>query len=388
MRRVVALTTAVLVAGVAVPALGATVPTGSATTLLDAEPLCGATPGTSTSDDGVLTIGTYNLLHSQSEEDDKTLGSRLPLAADAVTASGADVVGLQEVVKNEQFDAGNEFPQKHGNVAERLASELTQRTDETWHWCWVLSNPHFPGEPDLEPGGGGGPLTEAMVAGSEAVLRGDFRIGEALVSRLPIVEARSRRYAPRSYEAALCVPPDPINCNLAAVFDSRQLLWARIDAGSAGEFDMFTTHIAHGLTAASDVTKRIQVETALQYIAEWSDPATPDFFVGDFNSEPGSDRHQAVLDAGFVDSYLASGAPECTAADRSGCTSNQDTLTGDDASTTTRRIDYVFARSCGIASGGSAVLGDSPELQTEGEFADQYLWPSDHFGVASETTCG
>lgn len=47
---------------------------------------------------------------------------------------------------------------------------------------------------------------------------------------------------------------------------------------------MFTTHLAHHLTEVSQATKRAQLELSLHTIDEWADPASPTFFVGDFNS--------------------------------------------------------------------------------------------------------
>lgn len=375
-----------LAAGLAIPGAGASA--SDPVPLVDGTPVCGEAtpaPGAPTPvDDGVLKVATYNVLHSLEVDADKTLGARLELAADALHAAGTDVVGAQEVVKNPPADTQGEFPQKHGRVAERLAQELADRSGDTWSWCWSQSNPHFPGEPDLQPGGGGGPLSEAIVEGGRTVLRGEFREGLAILSRFPIAAARFRRLPPRSYEAPFCVPPDPFNCNLAGFFDSRQLLWARID-GPGGAFDMFTTHIAHGLTPLSDTTKLAQVKAALAYIQEWSDPATPDFFVGDLNSAPSTDRHAAVLEAGFGDTYADSGGPVCGSAGTAGCTSDQQMLTPTSASTVTSRIDYVFERGCTTTA--SLVFGTNAQFQTTGEFAGQWLWPSDHLGVVSSVTC-
>lgn len=403
MRRALAIATTLLVAGIFVPVAGASDPDTSGTPLVDGEPECGTEAGAAPADDGVLKIATYNLLHSQSVIDDETLEARLDLAADAVAASGADVVGAQEVVKNgDEVDSEKDpFPQNHGHVAKRLARELAERTGDSWNWCWFQSNPHFPGEPDVQSGGGG-PLTEAMVEGGKDFLRGEFRIGEAIITRLPIEAARARRLPPRSYEAALCteVPPDPFNCNLAAFFDSRVLLWGRLDAGSLGEFDMFTTHIAHQLTDVSSTTKRIQINAALQYIEEWRDPQTPDFFVGDFNSTPDTDRFGDVLAAGFTDTYgdaVSQGlAVECGQHNNEtqqwqGCTSNQEIITEGNPPTLTvsRRIDHVFARGgtgCALSVDGSEIFGTNTE-KFDPPDDKRWLWPSDHLGVVSEVSC-
>ena len=94
---------------------------------MDAVPLCGVAPPAGAPerpDDGALRIVTLNVLHSETDDGDASLGARLPLLADAIVAAGADVVGAQEVTRNLTFDAAAEAPQRHGLVAERLASAV------------------------------------------------------------------------------------------------------------------------------------------------------------------------------------------------------------------------------------------------------------------------
>jgi endonuclease/exonuclease/phosphatase family metal-dependent hydrolase len=324
---------------------------------------------------GNLRVGSFNILHAQNEEDASDVTRRLPQVLDAMAAADAHVWGLQEVTNNTE----------HGRVAELVAEGLAERTGRAWTWCWFLSNPHAPGEPDLNVGGGG-PLSDLMATQASFPEAGDFREGLAIVTSLEVTEARSRRLTPRAYEAPLCVPPDPLGCNLAAAFDSRQVLWARIDAGPIGGIDMFTTHLAHGLTAASDTTKRVQVEMALAAIDEWATPdALPDVFVGDFNSTSADDRYATVVDSGFVDTYRAAGNPECDPVTHAGCTSSQRPLTTTSEPTTTSRIDFVFARPgwCGLRTTGAAVVGTNAVQQEDG----RWLWPSDHLGVVSSLRC-
>lgn len=390
MRRAVALMTAVLVAGLlataAVPVLADDHPDTSGITGVDARPECGVAgaglPATLASGEAPV-VGTYNVLHSQGEDDDADVSDRFDQVVDALVTGEADVYGLQEVTKDSE----------HGHVAELVAQALAETTGERWEWCWVLSNPHFPGTPDVNEGGGN-PVDDLMAEFSKFPEDGDFRVGEAIVTRLDITRARARRYQQRSYEAALCVPPDPIGCNLAAVFDSRQLLWGRIDAGDAGEFDMFTTHIAHHLTEASPATKRVQINLALRYIDEWAAPdALPDYFVGDFNTMPGEPRFQDVLDAGFHDTYADTGATECGQHPRhawQGCTSSQQVLTDGTppTPTVTRRIDHVFARpgTCGLSSEAAQIIGTNAE-KIDPPHDTRWRWPSDHLGVVTRTTC-
>lgn len=389
MNRLVPALFVVVVALVAptVPAADAQLGPAEAIPVADGSPDCGAVPvagGPVVADDGVLKVSSYNVLHSDTDEGDVTLAARLGLAADTLVASGVDVVGMQEVTRNINFDGGPdnaEYPQKHGYVAQRFAQALSERTGATWHWCFFRSNPHVPGTPDIQQGGGN-PLDDAAAAMANFPDEGDFSEGLAIVSRFPIEDARSRRLAPRSYEAAACFPPDPLGCNLPGVFDSRQVLWARIGAPGS-DVDLFNTHIAHGLTPLSDATKLAQIHQILAVIEMWSDPATPDFFTGDFNSEPDSLRIETVRDAGFTDSYAASGATECGTGTESwqGCTGDQQVFTADPTPTASERIDYVFARGCD--TDGSEVIGTNPALQSNGS----WLWPSDHLGITSTFDC-
>jgi endonuclease/exonuclease/phosphatase family metal-dependent hydrolase len=347
--------------------------------LVDGTPMCGEEgdgPVARVQRKGQLRVGSFNILHAQSEEDESNVTKRLPQVLDAMQAADAHVWGLQEVTSNTE----------HGRVAQLIAQGLAERTGRTWSWCWFLSNPHVPGEPDTAVGGGG-PLSDQMAAMASFPEAGDFREGLAIVTSLDLTEARSRRLAPRTYEAPLCVPPDPFACNFAAAFDSRQVLWARVDAGPAGGLDLFTTHLAHGLTALSDTTKRIQVEQALMTIDEWSTPdALPDLFVGDFNSTSADDRYATVIDSGFVDTYLAAGGRECDPTTHTGCTSSQREVTDEPVPTTTSRIDFVFARpgACGLRSTGAQIIGTNAVQQPSG----QWLWPSDHLGLVTGLRCG
>lgn len=384
MRRLVALISTLLVSGIAVPALAGEHPDTAGIPGLDARPECGVEgtgAPTSLGAAEVPVVGTYNILHSQGENDDADVTDRFDQVVDALVEGGADVYGLQEVTKDSE----------HGHVARRIAEALASATGDRWEWCWVLSNPHFPGTPDVNEGGGN-PIDDLMAQFSKFPDEGDFRVGEAIVTRLDITAARARRYQQRSYEAALCLPPDPINCNLAAVFDSRQLLWGRIDAGDAGAFDMFTTHIAHHLTEASPTTKRVQINLALRYIDEWATAdALPDYFVGDFNTTPHDDRFQDVLDAGFHDTYTDAGATECGQHPQhawQGCTSSQEEITPARTLTVTSRIDHVFARpgACGLEVTGAEIIGTNAE-KIDPPHDTRWRWPSDHLGVVSTTTC-
>ena len=166
-----------------------------------------------------------------------------------------------------------------------------------------------------------------------------------------------KRLSLRMHEAAYCDEIDPTGCQFAVVFDSRVVMHAVILAPT-GPVDLYTTHLAHGVTSESDSTKARQIAEGLAHIASTEDPSTPTFFVGDFNTEasgePDSTRYGLIVGAGFTDTYQA--AAEVDESDPAG-TSSQDVV-GPDL-TVDRTIDYVFARnlgSFGIAFGD--IIGD------------------------------
>lgn len=384
----------------ALAVLAALLPTRAADALLtftvgtqmtDGVPLCGVaqTPGrVLPPDDGVLKISTFNVLHSETDEGDLSMAERLPLIADAIVASGADIVGAQEVAQNVVFDAKQEYPQKHGLVAQRIATLLHARTGESWSWCFSRSNPHVPLTPDLNVGGGN-PLDDQAAAMGNFPESGDFAEGLAIFSRYPIAKSRFRRMLPRSYEAAACVSANPL-CAPTAAFDSRQVLWARVHT-PRGSVDLFTTHLAHGITALSPVTQQLQVRQAVAVAKKWAAvDALPDFLVGDFNSGPDSATIRTAAAGGFVDTYRVGGGPECRAAGAVSCSGGPNDGEEVYSKTNTRpmrgRIDFVLARAprgCALRVPDSRRMADIPTRRADGRF----IWPSDHYAFVSTVAC-
>jgi endonuclease/exonuclease/phosphatase family metal-dependent hydrolase len=355
----------------------------------DGTPLCGASRGRSAGDDGALRVVDYNMLHSDTDEGDKSLGERLPLLADAIAAANPDVIGLEEVTQNLHYDAAHEYPQKHGLVVARLAGLLTARTGETWNWCFSHSNPHVPMTPDFGTGGGN-PLDDQAAQKGNFPADSDFAEGVAIVSRYPIVKSRFRRDLPRSYEAAFCLNADPF-CRLDATFDYRQVLFARV-ATPQGGLDMFVTHLAHGITPLSTFTKQLQARQAVAVVRKWAnahDPI-PDILVGDFNSTPDSAALGVTAAGGFVDSYRISGSPECRVVGGPGCSGDppegDETYTKTPSRRMTERIDYILARppaGCALRVPDSRMIGNVPTRRTDG----RYVWASDHNGFVSQISC-
>lgn len=334
-----------------------------------------------------LRVGTYNVLHTQDKDGNPTAKQRVGMLADAIERSGADALGLQEVAKSanlRSMDTDGDDGMT-GLVVELLAQDLALWSGNDWHWCWFASNAHVPYEPEPTAGGGGGPLTEIAVlaAGQQTGNGEEFREGVALLSRYPIVSPSVKRLSLRMHEAAFCDEIDPVGCQFAVVFDSRVIMHGVID-GPLGPVDLYTTHIANGVTDQSDDTKARHIQEGLDHIAATEKPNTPTFYVGDYNTERDAEpssahtvRYSSVIDAGYIDTYVAAalrdpGDPEGT--------SSQDVV--GPGLTVKRTIDFVFARNlirCQVTFGD--IIGDVPADRTDKPGTT--VWPSDHLGVVT-----
>jgi endonuclease/exonuclease/phosphatase family metal-dependent hydrolase len=379
---------AITAAVLAVPLLGAA---DAETPALLNRPLCGiATGAKAASPKATLRVATFNVLHGLEESptypSHSTFDARLELAVKEVVRNGIDLVGLQEA-----SETAGAVGHTDGNSVQRLATRLAAVTRVTWHWCWHLSNPHFPLEPDIQPGGGG-PVSDFMAANASSNY-GSFKEGAAVLSRYPIVASEARRLPLRlPAEYVLCPPAEIPNCNLTTIFDHRIAIWARVDT-PGGVTDIVATHFAHHLTPLSEASKFQHAVAVVafseQMTRQHGEPARR-FITCDCNlttdqQPPGIGF---ITAAGWTDTY-AFAHPESACApgqDTSGCTTDQDIVTETPEPTTTGRIDYVFARggSCVLSVAGSERIADNPALQDDGT----YLWPSDHLGVATDIALG
>jgi endonuclease/exonuclease/phosphatase family metal-dependent hydrolase len=135
----------------------------------------------------------------------------------------------------------------------------------------------------------------------------------------------------------------------------------------------------------------------------------PAVIVGDFNAEPFSFEYDQMIDAGWMDPYLAAGNPECVPATGIGCTSGREDEDLSDleasALNVDRRIDYVFLIPTGPASTCNGTLDSSADTDGDGTatrlFADDpnpfsvscgplpdpICWVSDHTGVQADINC-
>jgi endonuclease/exonuclease/phosphatase family metal-dependent hydrolase len=334
-----------------------------------------------------LRIATFNVLHGLEESpaypSHSTFDDRLELAVQAVARAGIDVVGMQEVSETEGAVAHTD-----GNAAERMATRLAAVTRVTWHWCWHLSNPHFPVEPDIAVGGGG-PVSDFMATMAPGGNYASFKEGAAVLSRYPILAAEGRRLPLRLPIEYVACPPDEIpDCNLTAIFDHRIALWARVDT-PGGATDIIATHLSHGITQFSDASAFVQAAALIELAQEQTlrhGEAARRILVCDCNATP-TDQPPVIdliTGAGWLDSYVAvNGTDHCAPpADTAGCTSDQDILAP--APTTTSRIDYVFYQP-GTCDG--RLLRSRRYADKPGRTATHpYLFPSDHLAIWTDVS--
>jgi endonuclease/exonuclease/phosphatase family metal-dependent hydrolase len=352
-------------------------------------PECGTAAGTTNAGPkSTLRVATFNVLHGLEETPayptHSTLDARLELASQAIASSQIDLLGMQEVSKTEGAKMHTS-----GLVVEQMAERLAQITSESWHWCWTLSNPHFPLEPDIYVGGGG-PISD-VIASQASSNYSSFKEGSAVLSRYPITDSESRRLPLRLPVEYVACPPDEIpDCNLTTIFDHRIAMWARV-ATPGGPTDIVTAHFAHHLTQFSEASKFQHAVAVVAFSEEETlrhgEPArrflTCDCNLTTEDSPPGI---QFITDHGWTDSYVTQNPNSRCAppADTSACTSDQDILAA--ASTTTARIDYVFARggTCPMTLGASQKFADVPSAVP----GHPYLWPSDHHAVWTDVATG
>jgi len=352
-------------------------------------PLCqteAGDPDAASNDGPELRVGTYNVLHTQDPDGNPTAPQRIGMLADAIEQSGADALGLQEVAKSANLaDLDTDDDGVDGLMVELIAQRLASTSSDAWSWCWFASNVHVPLEPEPNAGGGGGPLTElATFGGGQQTGNGnEFREGVAILSRYPIASPTVKRLSLRTHEAAFCEDVDPLGCQFAVAFDSRVIMHGVIEAPS-GPVDLYTSHLAHGVTSESDDTKARQIREGLEHIAATEDPTTPTFFVGDFNTdatvEPDAARYATVIAAGFTDSYAAASAHDLN--DPAG-TSSQNVVS--ESLEVDHTIDYIFVKRLGCGATYGDIIGDTRATRTD---APGYVWPSDHMGVVTTFGCG
>jgi endonuclease/exonuclease/phosphatase family metal-dependent hydrolase len=159
-------------------------------------------------------VATFNLLSGRGVPDGT---SRVDDLRAAAAALDADVVGLQEVDRNQERSGGTD---QTGCVAEALGA------------AWSRFVPAVVGT----PGAGWSPST----ADDGAHVDGPS-YGVALVSRLPVLSWRVRRFGPAPFGLPLIVPGSR---GLTSVADEPRVALAAVIEGPAGPFTVVTAHLS------------------------------------------------------------------------------------------------------------------------------------------------
>jgi endonuclease/exonuclease/phosphatase family metal-dependent hydrolase len=234
-----------------------------------------------------LTLITFNIWHDQGD-----WAARLPLLVAVIRAEDPDVIGLQEVLE----DAAVGLPNQAQTIADALGGYSVH---------FVSTDPE------------GAPR----------------RYGNALLSRLPVTEADSRKLQPLD--------------------DYRTAIRIRVSLGGR-EVDVVNTHLAWQADAAA--VRARQIADLMAWIPR---DGAPLIVMGDFNAVP-EDAGLAALTGPRFFSALPRGAAETTLNPGRGHP--------------LRVIDHIFAESAHFAAVRASVIGSIP---VDGEY------PSDHFGVAA-----
>ena len=238
-----------------------------------------------------LGVATFNIWHDAGGQ----WPTRLPLLTEALRAAEADVIALQEVLE----DARKGLP----NQADTIARELGY---PEVHFVAV--------EPEGSP----------------------KRYGNAILTRLPVIEVARR--------------------NLAPLSDSRTAIRVRVRT-DAGPVDIIGTHLAWEPHAAA-----VRAEQLADLLAWLPKDGVPIVVMGDFNA-PLDDPGLAAMGPPRFETALPHGAAETTLNAERGHKP--------------RVIDHIFADRSAFAVADARVIGDQP---VDGEY------PSDHFGVVARLT--
>jgi endonuclease/exonuclease/phosphatase family metal-dependent hydrolase len=227
--------------------------------------------------------------------------SQLGTVATAIAASGADIVGLQEVDRFWDRSAGVDQP---AELAAALGFELGYGAN------WLPSG-GAPGE-------------------------GVPQYGTAILSRWPIVAIEN---------VLASTPPG---------WEPRGLLVATIRLPGDHDLRVINTHLQVDRQGESASDQRAaQLELALRIAASRE---TPCLITGDLNATPGSEELARVeaADSGFIDCWpsLHSGEPGYT-------------IPASPVAAPERRIDYIFASAALRVTGSAVLVTDQTRLASD-----------------------
>ena len=181
----------------------------------------------------------------------------------------------------------------------------------------------------------------------------------------------------------------------------RSALWVRVKA-PVGAVDLLATHLASGSDdrpcdaetcpspcEADDTLQTCQARQAVAYLDERRSRRTVGALVGDLNAEVGEPTIAVIRDAGYVDTHLAAGNPECDPTTGEQCTGGRDDTTveslSDPSSRQQARIDYVFLAPTSRCDVVAPTGLFDPDPATDDPAGLAYV--SDHTGVEATIAC-
>jgi endonuclease/exonuclease/phosphatase family metal-dependent hydrolase len=188
-------------------------------------------------------LATYNLLHGmtvlggvpqpQRDGSGRIIGP--PAVADdaalrkSVTLLDADVIGLQEVDVDQPRSA-------HAHQVRSVAEALHA---PTWHFTPSVAG--TPGEAGWSSADAHHEAAATSSGGSPADVGPLYGVG--LVSRLPVIEWRSRLFPPAPWSLPLLIPAEP-RPRIVSVADEPRAAIAAVVLGVHGPFTVVTTHLS------------------------------------------------------------------------------------------------------------------------------------------------
>lgn len=194
--------------------------------------------------------------------------------------------------------------------------------------------------------------------------------------------------------------------------------WAQLEGDDGLVIDVYGTHYASSSfnppcsPDAPATTCHVDCPTdsllgdchpfeTLAFLDDRGAPGSLQLVIGDLNKEIDEPRIQTLIGAGFIDTHLAAGNPECPEEGGPECTSGIGIGNGVDTdydgldvadSLPSRRIDFVLARppegcellvDSGDADGDGTHTGGWANTPLTEPFEGLY-WPSDHTGVQAD----
>ena len=181
-----------------------------------------------------------------------------------------------------------------------------------------------------------------------------------------------------------------------------EAVWVRVESPQ-GTVDLITAHFASSsnnppctaaicppVCAAGIETNQCHAAEIVDFFDSRPDAADLSILAGDLNAQPTEQTLTTLNNAGFVDTWVEAGRPECDPETGKGCTGcseldreliGMDTKSGLDCGA---RIDFILVRGSDCTPSATAAgFAHKPVKKA----IDELFWPSDHRGVQAAITC-